>query len=170
MENVNTIRKRLNSNRKNRILKYLSIIYGIIAIILGLLIYMKKDENATFLKNNFNIDASFKNANADIDNFLNSFFTFRFGSTNNSQMVNGNVVYLEANDNYFYCEGTLEKDKSYTILVEYNNNLLVAYYQVYDPLVKVYDQVTKVDYLASYNETFKALFKKDGKLIKYSEI
>ena len=184
METANKIRNRLNSEKKNNALKFFSFIFGILAIVLGVLIYMKKDENATFLKENFNVETSFKETNTKIDTFLASLFTFK-NMTSNNQSVSQNVIYLPSEQNsYFSCEGELipslsngivyqvskEADGSYTILVEYDNELIVCYYEVYDPLVKVYDQVKKGDYLASYSVEFKALFKREGKLITYEQI
>ena len=184
METANQIRNRLTNEKKSNVLKFFSLIFGIIAIVLGVLIYMKKDENATFLKENFNVETSFKDTNTKIDAFLASLFTFK-NVTNKDQLVNQNVIYLPSEQSsYFTCEGelipslsdgivyqvSLEEDNSYTILVEYDNSLIVCYYQVYEPLVKVYDQIKKGDYIASYNTEFKALFKRNGKLITYEQI
>ena len=100
-------------------------------------------------------------------------------------MVSNNVLYLKAEeDNYYYCESNLipslsngivyqvtrEEDSSYTLLIEYDNELMVAYYFTYEPLVKTYDQIKKGDYISSYVNSFKALFKKNGKIVDYSEI
>ena len=184
METANQIRNRLTNEKKNKLLKFCSFILGVLAVVLGVLIYMKKDENATFLKENFNVETSFTETNTKIDTFLASLFTFK-NVTNKDQLVNQNIIYLESDQkSYFTCESelipslsngivyqvSLEEDNSYTILVEYDNELIVCYYQVYDPLVKVYDQIQKGDYIASYTYSFKALFKRDGKLITYEQI
>ena len=184
MNQINKIRNRLSHNKRNRILSILSGFLAVLSIILGFLIYMKKDENALFFKNNFNINLSFNRINSKIDSFFNSFFNFDFINLN-EEMVSSNILYISANENnYFYCEGeqipslsngvvyqvNKEENNSYTILIEYDNTLMAAYYDCYNPLVKQYDQVKKGDYLCSYVDCFKALFKKDGKVITYEQI
>ncbi len=184
MENVNSIRKRINKSKKNLIFNILSVICGALSIVLGVLIYMKKDQNASFLKNNFNVDTNFIDTNTKIDSFLNSIFTFRLTSSK-TQTVASNVTYLQMEEkNFFSCEGNQipaldsgivyyvhqEEDASYTILVEYQNDILVGYYNVSDPVVKVYDQIKKGDYIASYENSFKALFKQNGKLTAYDKL
>lgn len=184
MESVKGIRKRLNKSKKRWVLNVLSGVFAVLAVLLGVLIYMKKDQNATFLKNNFNINADFTGINASIDKALGSLFTFKLATGNQTQTVSGSVQYLQGDgDGEFSCEGSqipalsagvvyfvgMEDDGTYSLLVEYDNTLLVAYYRVSDPLVKTYDQVRKGDYLASYQGSFKALFKKDGRLLTYEE-
>lgn len=184
MEKVNSVRRRINKNKKNLIFNVLSVICGVLSIVLGVLIYMKKDENASFLKNNFNVDTNFVDTNTKIDSFLNSIFTFRLTSSK-AQSVATNVTYLQMEDkNFFSCEGNQipaldngivyyvhqEEDTSYTVLVEYQNDILVGYYNVSQPLVKVYDQIKKGDYIASYENSFKALFKQNGKLTTYDKL
>ncbi len=184
MESVKGIRKRLNRSKKIWVLNILSGVFAVLAVLLGVLIYMKKDQNATFLKNNFNINADFTGINADIDKVLGSLFTFKLATGSQTQTVSGSVQYLQsAGENEFSCEGSQipalsagvvyfvgsEDDGTYSLLVEYDNTLLVAYYRVENPLVKTYDQIKKGDYLASYQGSFKALFKKDGKLLTYEE-
>lgn len=184
MEKVEDIRNRIKKDKKNKVFKILSVVCGLLSLLLGVLIYMKKDQEASFLKNNFGINANFTKVNENVDNVLDSLFTFRTNSSG-VKSVNSNVIYLKSDeDDYFYCEGSQipsldygvvylvkkELDDSYSLLVEYQNSLLVAYYNVFDPLVKTYDQVKKGDYLCSYNQTFKALFKQNGKMIDYSDI
>lgn len=184
MKQINRIRQRLKLKKRSKLLSFLSGFLAILSIFLGVLIYMKKDENAIFLKENFNIETSFQNINQKIDSFVVSFFAFEFLGIK-QQMVSNNVLYLKAEeDNYYYCESNLipslsngivyqvtrEEDSSYTLLIEYDNELMVAYYFTYEPLVKTYDQIKKGDYISSYVNSFKALFKKNGKIVDYSEI
>lgn len=184
MKNIYKIRSRISRKKRSKTLSIFSGFLAILSIFLGILIYMKKDENALFLKNNFNMDMSFNKINARIDSFFNSLFSFDFISSKD-QMVSGSVMYLSnGNDNYFYCESSQipslsngivyqvskEDNSSYTILIEYDNTLLAAYYDCFNPLVKQYDQVKKGDYICSYNDYFKVLFKRDGKVITYDQI
>lgn len=48
MESVKGIRKRLNKSKKRWVLNVLSGVFAVLAVLLGVLIYMKKDQNATF--------------------------------------------------------------------------------------------------------------------------
>ena len=184
MENVKSIRSRINKSKKKIIFNVLSAICAVLSIVLGVLIYMKKDENATFLKNNFNINANFANTNNKISSYLDSLFTFRL-TNNKTQPVASVVNYLHASEeNYFTCESNQipaldagivyyvhqEENSLYSILVEYQNDIVAAYYNVQNPIVKVYDQIKKGDYIASYETSFKALFKKNGKLTNYDSL
>ena len=63
MESIKNIRNRINKNNKKHVLTILSVICAMLSIILGVLIYMKKDENGVFLKNNFNVNMNFTNVN-----------------------------------------------------------------------------------------------------------
>lgn len=182
MQDINFIKKRISNNSSNKILKILTIVFSLLLVLISGLIYVKKDENASFLKENFNIDADFSSFNLKMDNLVNSLFSFMV--TKDDQLVSENVVYLKGDsENYYYCETAQIKalddgiiyfveendDNSYSILVDYGNNLLAAYYQVFDPLVKTYDQVKKGDYFCSYNNEFKVLFRQDGKIVDYFE-
>lgn len=181
MENVKSIRKRINK-KENIILNVLNIVFVMLSIILGVLIYMKKDQNASFLKNNFNVNTSFIETNKTLDNFLDSLFSFRLKNNSSSKTVSNNVIYLPCEEkiNFFTCESNLipslkygivyfvEKNDSgnYSILIDYQD-YYAAYYNVIDPKVKVYDRINKGDYIGSYDQDFKVLFKKDGKLTSY---
>ena len=146
-------------------------------------LYEKGSERHVFEKQ-FQHQRRFTGINASIDKALGSLFTFKLATGNQTQTVSGSVQYLQGDgDSEFSCEGSqipalsagvvyfvgMEDDGTYSLLVEYDNTLLVAYYRVSDPLVKTYDQVRKGDYLASYQGSFKALFKKDGRLLTYEE-
>ena len=53
MEKVEDIRNRIKKDKKNKVFKILSVVCGLLSLLLGVLIYMKKDQEASFLKNNF---------------------------------------------------------------------------------------------------------------------
>lgn len=189
MESVKNIRNRITKNKKHKVLTILSIVCAIASIILGVLIYMKKDENGTFLKNNFNVNVNFSNVNNNIDKFVSSLFSFNLltGNSNaNDQMVQGNNLYYRAEeqDHHFYSENNEiamlnhgvvyyvgeEEDGTYSILVEYNNDVIAAYYNVLQPLVKTYDVLKVGDTIGYYQDSFKALFKHNDKLISYEDV
>ena len=189
MESIKNIRNRINKNNKKHVLTILSVICAMLSIILGVLIYMKKDENGVFLKNNFNVNMNFTNVNNNIDKFINSLFSFSFlnGNINKSdQMVSGNNFYYHVEDlnHQFFSENNEiamldhgvvyfvgeEEDGTYSILVEYNNDVIAAYYNVLQPQVKTYDVLKVGDTIGYYQDSFKALFKYNDKLISYEDV
>ena len=184
MENINQIRNRINKKEsKSTLLSFLSLIMLLISFVLGGMIYMKKDENGTFLKENFGLNVNFKTFNNRVNIIINDLFKFEFEEKNvGNQLVSNPVNYIQLNDNMFSCEdtsismlndgvvlGVYEEGDNYTILINYDNGVLASYSSIQEVLVKEYDQLEKGDKFASYYDSFKVLFKKDGVLISYDE-
>lgn len=179
MKEVNSIRDHI-SNKNKRLLRFLTIIFSFLLLIISSLIYMKKDENATLLKKYFNVDMDFSSINLKIDSLVGSLFSFL--PRENASLVNSNIIYLKSDEkDYYFTENNQipalengiiyyvgeEENGTYSVLIDYGDNLYAAYYQVIDVKVKTYDQIKKGDYFCSYLNEFKVLFKKDGKLIDY---
>ena len=79
MEQVETIRNRINKKeKKSKLLSFLSFFMAFLSIILGIMIYMKKDENGTFLNENFNVSVNFENFNSKVNKTINNLFKFEF--------------------------------------------------------------------------------------------
>lgn len=165
------------------ILNVFSGIFAILSILLGFLIYAKKDANARFLKENFNINVDFTSLNESISKTLSSLFSFGL-QDNKIEMVNANIQYLNLGENNYktldnsVCmldDGIIlgsykENNNTYSVIVSYENGVVASYSNLYSINVMNYDKLKENDVIGSYNTSFKALFKKDGKLISINEI
>ncbi len=183
MEHIKQIRNRINKKEtKNKVLRILSTLMLFLSIILGLMIYMKKDENGEFLAKNFGINMNFKNFNSKTEQIMNNLFKFEFEKKNDDLLVSQEVNYIHLGDNLYNTDdnsikmieegiilGVYESENNKTILVSYNNGILASYSSLEDILVKQYDQLEKGDSFASYSESFKVIFKKDNKIVNYEE-
>lgn len=183
MEQVNKIRKHINKKEsKNKFLSFLSVIMAFLSIILGVMIYMKKDENGEFLSKNFGISVNFENFNSKTNDLINNLFKFEFENKNNEQLVSNEVKYIEIGNDLFSSEdnavrmvddgviiGVYDNNESSTILVSYLNGVLASYSLVENVLVKQYDELKKGDVISSYSDSFKVLFKKNNQLVSYGE-
>ena len=183
MEQVKTIRNRINKKeKKSKLLSFLSFFMAFLSIILGIMIYMKKDENGTFLSENFNVSVNFENFNSKVNKTINNLFKFEFENKNNDKLVSNGISYIELGDNLFSSEdnsvkmiedgviiGVYENNDSTSILVNYENGVIASYSLVDDVLVKQYDQFNKGDVIGSYSDSFKVLFKKDDQIVSYVE-
>ena len=143
---------------------------------------MKKDENGSFLYKNFSIDCNFKSFNDKANKLVDSLFDFNVVNMKEDELVSNPIIYIEHEDNMYSSAsqevqmlndgmilGVFEDNDYYSILIEYKNGVLASYQMLENVNVKQYDQLKKGDCFAYYNESFKVLFKKDGKLINYNE-
>ena len=184
MEKIKQIRERINKEEKHSsTLSFLQILMVILSIILGVLIYMKKDANGTFLYENFGISVNFDNFNSNVNQKINSLFDFSiFNKENIDQTVSTPIMYIEKENNNFYCEnqnikmlndgtilGVYDNDGTYSILISYDNEVLASYSNLKEVSVKPYDNLVKGEVFATYIDSFVALFKKDNQIIKYNE-
>ncbi len=189
MESIEKIKRRIErqyQKKKTTIWRTLSLLMMIFTMAMGFLIYAKKDENGSFLKEHFNIETSFVAMNENISSFLNSVFNFNiFNNQNalgNDQTVNGTVAYINEGENYFsYETNEVRMLKSGTILftsfdsegqiviASLDNGVVATYFMLQTIEVKVYDQLKEGDTLGTYNGKFKVLFSKENHLIKYEE-
>lgn len=186
MENLEKIKKKLEKkySSNNPVLYYLSIVLVLTALVLGFLIYAKKDENGKLLKEYFNVNVSFVEMNKNISSFFKSLTNFNifFNNDNETQLVNSTNYYTPIGDNYYISEdsqirmlnhGTIlyktEEENGYAIIVNYNNGVIATYFEIKTPLVNRYDQLDKGDVFGSYANKFKVLFNKNNKLITYEE-
>ena len=77
MMHINRIRNHINKKEnKGRILSFLSLIMIILSLILGGMIYMKKDENGKFLSENFGISVNFKTFNNKVNSISIQIYIF----------------------------------------------------------------------------------------------
>ena len=183
MEQVNQIKKRLNKEeKKSKIISFFTVFLAFLSIALGCMIYMKKDQNGTFLKENFNIDVSFEPFNSKVNGIIDSLFKLELNKDKNEAPVSNNVYYIEKGNNLFETSdngvnmldggvilGVYEDKELYTVLVSYNNGVLASYSNLEEVIVKQYDTLDKGDNFAFYNQEFKAVFKKNNNLITYNE-
>lgn len=171
--------------KKNIILSTFSWFFAILSIILGMMIYAKKDVNAVFLKNNFGIEADFTSFNSKINDALNSVFKFGiFEKKDDERLVDNKINYISLGDNYYKTDdqqiymlddGIIlgaykEKDDTYSLVVSYSNGVIASYSNLDSIKVKNYDELKKNDPIGGYMDSFKVLLKKDGKLILIDEI
>lgn len=102
MEQVNQIKKRLNKEeKKSKIISFFTVFLAFLSIALGCMIYMKKDQNGTFLKENFNIDVSFEPFNSKVNGVIDSLFKLELNKDKNEAPVSNNVYYIEKGNNLF---------------------------------------------------------------------
>ena len=166
MESIEKIKRRIErqyQKKKTTIWRTLSLLMMIFTMAMGFLIYAKKDENGSFLKEHFNI---FNNQNA----------------LGNEQTVNGSVAYINEGENYFSYEtnevrmlkpGTIlftsSDSEGQIVIASLDNGVVATYFMLQTIEVKVYDQLKEGDTLGTYNGKFKVLFSKENHLIKYEE-
>lgn len=180
MDIIRKIRNRLGKKDKVNLFYRISCsILICISIILGFLIYAKKDEEATFLNENFNINVNFSKMNS----WINDLFNFKKTSNNEYFPVANNKIYLpigkdlyqtDSNEIFMINKGIIlgvnqESDASYTLLISYDNGVIASYFNIVTCLVKEYDQLQKGEIIGYYNESFKALFKKGDSLVNYED-
>ena len=63
-----------------------------------------------------------------------------------------------------------EKNDTYSVIVSYENGVVASYSNLSSINVMNYDKLKENDVIGSYYDSFKALFKKDGRLISINEI
>lgn len=187
MESIDKIKRRIEkqyNQKRISLWRTLSLLCMIFSMIMGFLIYAKKDENANFLKEHFNVEASFTNMNQNISSFLNSIFNFDIfkSSTGGDQMVDATVSYINEGNNLYSSEGnqvsmlkngtilfTSSDNDGKIIITSYDNGVVATYFMLSSLEVKVYDYLKQGDIIGTYEGQFKVLFSKDNKLISYEE-
>lgn len=157
------------------------ILLSLFSLILGILIYAKKDENGSFLKEKFDIDVNFSEINDSIEVFINKFFVFEYNlnKKNNDQYVGLSDSYIGLGNNkytnssykvYAIDDGIVTCVKDTSIKVEHDNGVIVMYSNIIEPLVYKYDRVKEYQIIANMNENIEMLFYQNGTLINYEEI
>ena len=184
MKKINKIRSRIKgTTNKNKVFEVLSIFMICISLFLGFMIYAKKDQNGKFLKENFGISTNFTSFNTKVNSFVNSLFNYDLNpSKNNDQSVSNHVLYVELGNDFYSSEsnevnvinngvvlGVFEDNFTYTVLINFDNGVVGCYSNLTDSKVKQYDRLKKGESLGHYEQSFKALFKKDDKIITYNE-
>ena len=183
MRKIKSVRNHiLKNDKKSKILTILSILMTCISIFLGFMIYAKKDENGAFLKENFGVSYNFKTFNSKVNSIVDNLFDFNLSSKENDKQVSTNVMYIELENNMFSSEssnvemlnkgmiiGVFKEEYTYSVLVNYDNGVIASYSNLVDVCVKQYDSLDKGDTFGYYEESFKALFKKNDKIITYNE-
>lgn len=176
----------LNKRKKIRgvILNAFTCLFAVLSIVLGFMIYAKKDENAAFLRENFNVNVDFTEFNENVSRTIDSLFSFGFINKEKTTPVNSTITYIPLGDNLYKSQdnqimmldngivlGTYkEKDNSYSVIVSYDNGVIASYSGLDRLNVKTYDKLKKSNNIGTYESTFKVLFKKNGKLISINEI
>ena len=184
MEQIKHIRERINKEEKHsQTLAFFQTVMIIFSLILGVLIYMKKDANGAFLYENFGISVDFNTFNSNLNDKINSLFNFSFLNDKiQDETVSTPIMYIDMGSNKYYTEnqnikmindgsvlGVYEDEGTYSVLISYDNEVLATYSNLIDVKVKAYDYLNKGEVFATYQESFTALFKKDNQLIKYNE-
>lgn len=184
MSKITRIRNRIGKvEKKNKVLTFLSILMIGLSLVLGVMIYAKKDENGAFLKENFNISVNFKTFNSKVNTIVNDLFEFDLSANDKKdEMVSSPVMYIELGNDMYSSDsssvsmlhngtvlGVYEDDYSYSILINYENGVLASYSNLIEVNVKQYDELNKGDLFGTYEESFKVLFKKDNVIISYDE-
>ncbi len=187
MENVEEIKRRMNKEKKvkeHRIMKFFNVIFILMIITLGGLIYCKSDEDGKLIKQIFNQDVSFKELNQTIDNYLNKIFFFKEDNHQSTMNVSGINLYQSLGNNMYITSdktiptinnGTIkacsyQDDYKYFVVVEYENNVTALYTLIDDIKVKTDDVLLANNVIGIYEGSyFQCIFKKNNEIISYNE-
>lgn len=192
MDEIQQIQKQIDADqgkikrkkkKRNPVFRFFMILFMILSLGIGFLIYARIDENGTFFNRIFHTNVNFTQMNAAISRVLDRMFNFNlFGGGKKDQTVSGNVNYIPLEDDYYKAEDQrvlmlmdgiisyVDRDDGGTfVIVSYENGVNASYFGLVDPLVKVMDELDVGDQIASYETSFKVIFFKGNEKITYDE-
>lgn len=174
-----SVEQEQNSNSK--VFKISIFIFSIFSLILGFLIYAKKDENGKFLKETFNIEVNFSIINKKAQKILDKFLVFEydFMKNKNDQFVGlsdsyiglGNNEYTNSSLNVYAIEnGVVTGVNHNSIVIEHDNGVIAQYNKISEIFVYKFDRVKEYQIIGIMNEKIEMNFYYDGVKIDYEEI
>ena len=194
MNEIEQIRSRINSesNRINapikekRILKFFNIIFCLLLIVMGALIYCKVDENATLFNSLFKTNISFVDMNQTIRSYIDKLFFLKndVNEEDNQEMVSNEIMYIEIGNNKYQTSDqniqmikngeiismSYQNEYEYFVVIDYEDNITALYTFIDEVNVSVGQTLSKNDILGSYEgEYFNCIFKKGEQIITYNE-
>ncbi len=189
MDEIQQIQKKIDEKKhqkkrkKSPIFHFFMILFMILSLGIGFLIYARIDENGTFFNRIFHTNVNFTEMNQAISRVLDRMFNFNlFGGKKDDQTVSGTVQYIPLENDYYKAEDQrvlmlqdgiisyLDEDEEGTfVVVSYENGVNASYFGLFDPLVKVLDELDVGDQIASYETSFKVIFFKGNEKISYEE-
>lgn len=170
-----------NDKNNNKGLKNAIIFLSFLSLILGFLIYAKKDENAEFLKDNFGIEVNFAKLNEKCEKFINNFmvYEYSFHKLKSDDYVSLNDSYIGIGENRYYNsslrvyaidDGVVTNVEDEFIYIEHDNGIVAKYQNIANPLVNKFDRIKEYQVIALFNEFIELYFYKDGCIVSYEEI
>ena len=171
-------------NTKNKGLSFLSSLFLLTSIALGVLIYGKTDENGKWVKENFGIELSFSKVNefmSKYTDYILDFDIFDFMKedvpvSNEPNYINlGNGLFMpNGNEITSIGEGTViyvgENNGENIVVIQHDLGYTATYSGLAEVLVKKYD---RVDDNAIIGVSFKEImiaFENNNKKISYEEV
>lgn len=170
---------------KNGLLSFLSSIFLLFSIALGVLIYGKNDENGKWLRDNFGIELSFSNVNKNMSSFIDNILSFDVFSFLNKESM---LVSYESSYTYLGNDLFQKNDSSVTsigkgvviyadlnngqntIIIQHDLGYTATYVGVEDVFVKQYDRIEDKGIIGnSYNDIY-IYFSINGEKKTYEEI
>lgn len=162
----------MQSNKKG-VLTFFMTILGLTSIVLGFLIYAKGNPNGTVF------GVKMASINAKTDDLFSNIFTLNIFGKKEDEAVDASNMYTylgngkyKSEDSSIRClnKGTVNHvEEDFMIVISYDNGVVASYYGIDETLVKVNDRMKPNDILASYSESFYAVFLKDNNTITYEE-
>lgn len=176
-------KKHRKKRKKSPVFHFFMILFMVLSLGIGFLIYARIDENGTFFNRIFHTNVNFSQMNQAISRVLDRMFNFNlFGGKKGDQPVSGTVSYIPLEDDYYKAEdqrvlmlqdGIIsyidQDDEGTFVVVSYENGVNASYFGLFDPLVKVLDELDVGDQIASYETSFKVIFFKGNEKISYEE-
>lgn len=176
-------KKHRKKRKKSPVFHFFMILFMVLSLGIGFLIYARIDENGTFFNRIFHTNVNFSQMNQAISRVLDRMFNFNlFGGKKGDQSVSGTVSYIPLEDDYYKAEdqrvlmlqdGIIsyidQDDEGTFVVVSYENGVNASYFGLFDPLVKVLDELDVGDQIASYETSFKVIFFKGNEKISYEE-
>lgn len=170
-------------NNKSNLYRISMIVMTIYAIFVSFAVYAKKDENAVIFNSIFKTNIDFTDFNSKLNNLLDLRILDGVDENLDSQVVSGELYYIDLGDDYYMSEGSLVtslndgvityvngKDDNYTVIVEYDNGVRATYYDLIEVNVFSGDRVYVNDIIGTYNEKVKIIFIKDNVKLNYEDI
>lgn len=176
-------KKHRKKRKKSPVFHFFMILFMVLSLGIGFLIYARIDENGTFFNRIFHTNVNFTEMNQAISRVLDRMFNFNlFGGKKDNRPVSGTISYIPLEDDYYKAEDQrvlmlqdgiisyLDQDDDGTfVVVSYENGVNASYFGLFDPLVKVLDELDVGDQIASYETSFKVIFFKGNEKISYEE-
>lgn len=168
------------------IFRLIKTVLFLFVLILGILIYARKDSSAQLINNIFNTNISFVKMNSTIDlyinNLLSNFNIFGFNKDETIRVNNSSSYLKTENNNYYITESNMiyglfdgivckteNEDGKYNITVFYKNEVTACYYELTNINVTFQDKIDNNTILGSYDKSFKVLFEYNSNLISYEK-
>lgn len=185
-ENIFTDSSNYKKKRKSPFLSFCMPVLTILVLALGVLIYAKKDEKATFLQEKLGINLSFVNLNAKASTFVDKIINLNIFSQGNSTIpVSNEPLYVSLGSNLYtndtnsvlsVGDGTViyaqtDSTNKYLVVVQHDLGYTASYYNLAECQVELYDRLTDRDLLGTFEgESVQIIFSMNNTNYTYEEI